>query len=210
MNKKKKNLVAHYELKGDVLSESWWDDPAPEDKSPKRSSRPQLQNEPYISLTEKDILKHHKLKELEREDLMNYNIQLSKDFKALKVWMTIKTYGYHKIKQAIKNDIKMASYAYDKVCQDSRFEPINNPELSILCFKYKGETKGLNNSSLNKKITDMIEEDGRVFLSGTIINNENVLRINCINHRRKKSDIDFLFEVLKEIGKKAEKELTLN
>jgi len=146
----------------------------------------------------------------EREDLMNYNIQLSKDFKALKVWMTIKTYGYHKIKQAIKNDIKMASYAYDKVCQDSRFEPINNPELSILCFKYKGETKGLNDSSLNKKITDMIEEDGRVFLSGTIINNENVLRINCINHRRKKSDIDFLFEVLKEIGKKAEKELTLN
>ena len=141
---------------------------------------------------------------------MNYNIQLSKDFKALKVWMTIKTYGYHKIKQAIKNDIKMASYAYDKVCQDSRFEPINNPELSILCFKYKGETKGLNDSSLNKKITDMIEEDGRVFLSGTIINNESVLRINCINHRRKKSDIDFLFEVLKEIGKKAEKELTLN
>ena len=56
---------------GLILSESWWDDPAPEDKSPKRSSRPQLQNEPYISLTEKDILKHHKLKELEREDLMN-------------------------------------------------------------------------------------------------------------------------------------------
>ena len=68
---------------------------------------------------------------------MNYNIQLSKDFKALKVWMTIKTYGYQKIKKAIKNDIKMASYAFDKVCQDSRFEPINNPELSIFCFKYK-------------------------------------------------------------------------
>ena len=42
---------------GLILSESWWDDPAPEDKSPKRSSRPQLQNEPYISLTEKDIFK---------------------------------------------------------------------------------------------------------------------------------------------------------
>ena len=63
--------VASSLSEGLILSESWWDDPAPEDKSPKRSSRPQLQNEPYISLTEKDILKHHKLKELEREDLMN-------------------------------------------------------------------------------------------------------------------------------------------
>ena len=43
---------------------------------------------------------------------MNYSIQLSKDFKALKVWMTIKTFGYNKIKNSIKNDIEMAKYAY--------------------------------------------------------------------------------------------------
>ena len=51
----------------------------------------------------------------------------------------------------------------------------------------------------------MIEEDGRVFLSGTKINGENVLRINCVNHRREKQDIDFLFKVLKDIAKIAEK-----
>ena len=53
----------------------------------------------------------------------------------------------------------------------------------------------------------MIEDDGRIFLSGTKINNENVLRINCINHRREKKDIYFLFKILKEIGEKAKKEL---
>ena len=50
----------------------------------------------------------------------------------------------------------------------------------------------------------MIEEDGRVFLSGTKINNEYVLRINCVNHRREKQDIDFLFKVLRDIAKLAE------
>ena len=46
--------------------------------------------------------------------------------------------------------------------------------------------------------------DGRIFLSGTIIKKEHVLRINCTNHRRKKSDIDYLFKVLRNIGDKAE------
>lgn len=57
---------------------------------------------------------------------------------------------------------------------------------------------------MNKKITDMIEEDGRIFFSGTKINKEYVLRINCVNHRRDKKDIDFLFKVIKEVAVKAE------
>ena len=139
-----------------------------------------------------------------RDDLMNYSIQLSKDFKALKVWMTIKTYGYKEIKNGIKNDISMAKYAYQIVQNDSCFLPVHIPELSIFCFKYKSKIKGVSDSLINKKIIDMIEEDGRVFFSGTKINNENVLRINCVNHRRDKKDIDFLFKVIKEIGIKAE------
>ena len=144
----------------------------------------------------------------ERDDLMNFGIQLSKDFKALKVWLTIKTFGYNKIKEKIKNDIEMAQYAFSIVKKDPYFEIIHEPELSILCFKYKSQTKGLNDSIVNEKIIEMIEEDGRVFLSGTMINNEHVLRINCVNHRRRKTDIDFLFNVLKKIAKESENKLT--
>ena len=135
---------------------------------------------------------------------MNYSIQLSKDFKALKVWMTIKTFGYNKIKKSIKNDIDMARYAYRIAEKDPLFQPLHYPELSILCFKYVSNDTKVSDSLLNKIITEMIEEDGRVFLSGTKINGENVLRINCVNHRREKQDIDFLFKVLKDIAKIAE------
>ena len=140
----------------------------------------------------------------ERDDLMNYSIQLSKDFKALKVWMTIKTFGYNKIKKSIKNDIEMAKYAYQIAEKDPLFRPLHFPELSIFCFKYKSNISSISDSLINKKIIEMIEEDGRIFLSGTKINNENVLRINCVNHRREKDDVNFLFKVIREIGKKAE------
>ena len=139
----------------------------------------------------------------DREDLMNYNIQLTKDFKALKVWMTIKTYGINKIINAIQNDIEITKYAYQIVTASNDFKAINKPELSIFCFQYIGKTNDNKLNELNKKIIELIEEDGRVFLSGTLINNTNVLRINCINHRRKKSDIDFLFKILRELGEKA-------
>jgi len=140
----------------------------------------------------------------DREDLMNYSIQLSKDFKALKVWMTIKTYGTKILKQAIENDINMANYAYALVCASNDFISIHKPELSIFCFQYISTKKPIPPNLINKKIIDLIEEDGRIFLSGTIIKKENVLRINCTNHRRKKSDIDYLFKVLRNIGDKAE------
>ena len=135
---------------------------------------------------------------------MNYSIQLSKDFKALKVWMTIKVYGTSILKKAILNDIKMAKYAYNIARESFEFYPIHKPELSIFCFQYLPSQKNIDKNLINKKIISLIEKDGRVFLAGTIINKENVLRINCTNHRRRKEDIDFLFTVLKEIGKKAE------
>ena len=55
---------------------------------------------------------------------MNYSIQLSKDFKALKVWMTIKTFGYSKIQRSINNDIDMAKYAYQIAKKDPLFHII--------------------------------------------------------------------------------------
>ena len=144
----------------------------------------------------------------EREDLMNYSIQLSKDFKALKVWMTIEVFGHSTISKAIKNDIEMALYAYEKIKNNNLFKPLHKPELSIFCFKYLSKLDNISDDILNKKIIEEIEKDGRIFLSGTKINNENVLRINCINHRRKKEDIDFLIKVLEELGSKAEKGLS--
>ncbi|MFO7756741.1 MAG: aminotransferase class I/II-fold pyridoxal phosphate-dependent enzyme [Bacteroidales bacterium] len=141
----------------------------------------------------------------ERDDLMNYNIQLTKDFKALKVWMTFKAYGAEKLKAAIENDCKLAGYAAEIINNADDFELLAPVPLSIVCFRYTGKNGKYRNNEeqldiINEKILEGIEEDGRVFFAGTRINGKTSLRINLTNHRRNRDDIDFLFKVLREIA----------
>lgn len=145
--------------------------------------------------------------ETDRDDLMNYNLQLTKDFKALKVWMTFKAYGAERLRAAIENDCKLALYAGQIISTSDDFELMAPIPLSIVCFrytgkngKYKGQEEQLD--MINEKILEGIEEDGRIFFAGTKIKGKTSLRINLTNHRRKKEDIDFLFSVLREIADK--------
>ncbi len=145
----------------------------------------------------------------DREDLMDFNLQLTKDFKALKVWMTFKTYGAEQLRKAIENDCELARYAADTIANSDDFELLAPVPLSILCFRYTG---GISHDieqldKINNRLLELIEEDGRVFFAGTKIKGQTSLRINLTNHRRTRTDIDFLFKVLRELGTKASAEL---
>lgn len=143
--------------------------------------------------------------ETERDDLMNYNLQLTKDFKALKVWMTFSTYGADKLKKAIENDCMLARYAGEIIEESDDFELLAPIPLSIVCFRYTGKKgKHAGNEKMleevNERILYGIEKDGRIFFAGTKINGRTSLRINLTNHRRTKKDIDYLFTVIREIA----------
>lgn len=143
--------------------------------------------------------------ENERDDLMNYNLQLTKDFKALKVWMTFKSYGAGRLRAAIENDCKLAQYAGELIEKAGDFELMAPIPLSIVCFRYTGRNgEFLGDEKMldrvNEKILRGIEKDGRIFFAGTRIRGKTSLRINLTNHRRNKEDIDFLFKVLREIA----------
>lgn len=138
----------------------------------------------------------------DKEDLMDFNLQLTKDFKALKVWMTLKTYGAKKLTAAITNDIENAQYAELLIGESTDFELLAPVPLSIVCFRYIGN--GTYNETtlddINTKLLDAIEADGRIFFAGTKINGKVSLRISLTNHRRTKQDIDYLFEVMRELA----------
>jgi hypothetical protein len=60
---------------------------------------------------------------------------------------------------------------------------------------------------LNRKILAEVERDGRVFLTGTILNGRNVLRVCSVNHRTQMEHADFLLKVLREVGSRVHGEL---
>lgn len=144
-----------------------------------------------------------------RTDLMEYNLPLTKEFKALKVWMTLKAYGADRLRKEITSDIQKAQYLVSLVKKHPNLELMAPAPLSIVCFRYN--PGGVDNELLNKlndRLINEIESDGRVFLTGTKINGKTALRLCFINHRTEKSDIDFLREVVLEIGEKIEGEIS--
>lgn len=136
-----------------------------------------------------------------RTDLMEYNLPLTKEFKALKVWMTLKTYGARRIRQAIRDDIDRARLLSKLVEEHPRLEMTAPAPLSIACFRYN--PGGLSEEELNRvndRIVRKVEEDGRVFLTGTRIRGISSLRACFINHRTRESDVRLLTEVIAELG----------
>jgi len=147
-----------------------------------------------------DYLKSDK-QDTGRTDLMEYNLPLTKEFKALKVWMTLKAYGARRLRKEIAADIDKAKYLSQQVQEHPNMELMAPVPLSIACFRYnpgKLDTDALN--TLNDRIIQDMEEDGRIFLTGTKIKGQTALRTCFINHRTTKEDIDYLLDVVDEVA----------
>ena len=136
-----------------------------------------------------------------RTDLMEYNLPLTKEFKALKVWMTIKAFGAARLREEIASDINKAQYLSELVESEETLELMAPVPLSIVCFRYNpgGMAESALND-LNDQIIQTIEADGRVFLTGTKIHGKTALRVCFINPRTEKEDIQLLQKVVLEIG----------
>lgn len=136
-----------------------------------------------------------------RTDLMEYNLPLTKEFKALKVWMTLKAYGADRLRKEIALDIDKAQYLVDLIGEEESLELMAPVPLSIVCFRYNpGGLDAKQLDLINDKIIEKVEADGRVFLTGTKINGGTAMRVCFINHRTKKEDIQLLKETVLDIA----------
>ncbi len=139
-------------------------------------------------------------------DFKDYGPQLHRNFRALKVWMTFKTYGARKLRAAIESNIEIMRYLADRIDQSQDFVRLAPVPLSVVCFQYRttdisvhGDEKYLD--GLNNRLSEALEKDGRVFLSGTKIHGKRALRACSVNHRLRREDVDFLLDVIREVGR---------
>jgi aromatic-L-amino-acid/L-tryptophan decarboxylase len=137
-----------------------------------------------------------------RKDFMEHGFQLSRNFKALKIWMLFKAHGAGKLKQAIEHDILNTRYFTSLIRQSSNFEIMAEGPLSVIC--YRANPAKLNQTeeeleTLNKRLIECIEQDGRVFITGTKVNGKTVLRSCFVNHRTQEHHLIHIFDVLEEL-----------
>lgn len=139
-------------------------------------------------------------------DYKDYGPQLSRNFRALKVWMTFKAYGATKLRAAIESNIEIMRYLANRIDESQDFVRLAPVPLSVVCFQYRTtdsfrHTDQQYLDDLNNRMLDALEKDGRLFLSGTTIHGKRALRACSVNHRLRREDVDFLLDVIRQVAR---------
>jgi aromatic-L-amino-acid decarboxylase len=131
-------------------------------------------------------------------------VELSRGFKALKVWMGWKTHGRRGYAQAIENDVRLAHFLAAAVDRRPDFERLAETVLSIANFRYRPRDTNLSDGDLdgiNRRIVNRLVGDGSFFLAPTVLKGRTALRVCIVNFRTREEDLTFLLDEAARIGK---------
>lgn len=135
-----------------------------------------------------------------------YGLQLSRRFRALKVWMSLKEHGSDKFGRMITKNVNQAHYLESLVNNHKDLELVAPVGLDIVCFRYN--PGGLNLEQLNdinKEIKLQIEERAIALPGYTTLNGAYCIRCAISSHRARNSDFDVLIDSVIKIGKEIQK-----
>lgn len=138
------------------------------------------------------------------DPITNYGMELSRGFKSLKIWMSLKEHGIQKFGRLIRQNIAQAHYLGQLVQQEKRLELATPVTLNIVCFRYVPNdlshytTEAINDG--NKEILMQLHEKGIGAPSYTVLHGNYVIRVCITNHRSRKEDFEALVKGVLDIG----------
>ena len=131
----------------------------------------------------------------------DYGLQLTRQFRALKVWMSIKEHGLARFGRMIARNVEQARYLGELIESTPQLELKAPIGLDIVCFRYNpGEMEIEALDQLNRSILSSLQESGIAAPSYTTLNGEYCLRAAIANHRSKLEDFDLLVDEIIHIG----------
>jgi glutamate/tyrosine decarboxylase-like PLP-dependent enzyme len=131
-----------------------------------------------------------------------YGPQLSRGFRALKVWMSIKAYGRRRLARLIDQNLGQARYLAERIAADPGLEMMAPLSLNVVCFRFVDSAlsdEELDN--LNTALLFELQEDGVAVLSQTRLHDRVSLRAAITNHRSRREDFDHLLSQIVKRGR---------
>ncbi|HCA26717.1 MAG TPA: cytochrome D ubiquinol oxidase subunit I [Betaproteobacteria bacterium] len=126
----------------------------------------------------------------------DFGPDLSRGFRALKTWFTIKVYGAEKLGQVISDACALARHMGRRIEATPLLELLAPVSLNIVCFRYRSE----DSDRVNADIVTALQESGIVAPSTTTINGRLAIRAAIVNHRTDARDIDALLRTAIAFG----------
>jgi len=133
----------------------------------------------------------------------DYGLQLSRQFRALKVWMSIKEHGLKRFGRMMARNVEQAHYLGQLIEKEQNMELLAPIGLNIVCFRFNpGRLDDETLNALNKEILVQLQEQGVCAPSYTTLNGRYCLRAAIANHRSVQDDFDILVWEAVQIGQK--------
>jgi glutamate/tyrosine decarboxylase-like PLP-dependent enzyme len=126
----------------------------------------------------------------------DYGPDLSRGFRALKTWFTLKTYGTDLLGAVMARTCALARYLEERVSADPQLELVAPAQLNIVCFRYRAHES----DAINARIVADLHELGIAAPSTTIIDGQLTIRAAFVNHRTQCCDVDVLVDSVLRLG----------
>lgn len=145
--------------------------------------------------------------------------EMSRPFRALKLWMNIKHRGVEGYRQLLGQSCRCAEHLHERVLAAEDFEVLQEPNLFIYSFRYlpadlrdavadddRREAIEEYADWLNQRIADELRLTGEAFVTTTEVRDHVAIRLSICSHRTTPTDIDRTFDALREHGERIDGE----
>jgi aromatic-L-amino-acid decarboxylase len=131
-----------------------------------------------------------------------YGLELSRGFKALKVWMLLKEHGVEKYGRLVRQNLAQAQYLGSLVQSQQGLELMAAVSMNIVCYRYNpGGLGDPELNILNKEILVRLQEEGIASPSYTLLKGRYAIRVAISNHRSRREDFEALVQATVRLGR---------
>ncbi len=173
---------------------------------------PALARAAWTAVAGADYIKIFEQTAAESFAFFDYGVELSRRFRALKLWLLLRYYGVPRIAAAIADDNALAAYMAQQIDGAADFELLAPVELSICCFRYvpaavrralaKADTDTRARleaelNELNERIVPAVQRGGQAYISNATLRGRFALRACIVNFRTTRHDIDLTLDIIR-------------
>lgn len=149
---------------------------------------------PYLAQTERGVIAGGL-------PFADRGIDLTRGFKALKVWMSLKAHGADAITRLVEQNVAQAQHLAARVEASPVLELLMPVQLNVVCFRYApADLPEVERNAVNQEILIRLQEDGIAVPSGTLVRGRYAIRVANVNHRSRLEDFDVLADAVERIG----------
>jgi aromatic-L-amino-acid/L-tryptophan decarboxylase len=131
----------------------------------------------------------------------DYGIQLTRNFRAVKLWLSLQVFGVAAFRESMERGFALAEFAEEKLRGSACWEVIVPAHMAIVCFRHV--RSGLDDAGLdawNSRIAKAMFHDGSAAVTTTVLRGRKVLRFCTINPRTSEDDIARTIARLEELA----------